>query len=216
MSKRSLKKILVVSVILFAIMTLMGELALAQWGGRSQKYGTQVGENLYLVHTRVLWDLSWLTVDDYLDGGGFFTYYEDPKSLVYGPNRTTFLMPLEGYGIPEIPERATRKVRLYVNYGHQWMCGGTPTVRVVSGTGVVEFSLPRIDGFYGDMGANWSDFKEYSEYQDIGHAQIQVYQKDFIYEGEHCGPYPGTGPDRPKGVVYKIEAYFYDEYPSRR
>ncbi len=174
--------------------------------------GTQVGPNLYLVHTRVLWDLGWLTNAAYLDVGGYFSYYEVPKPLVYGPNRTTFLSPLQTYGIPEIPANATRKVRLYVNYGHQWMCGGTPTVKIVSGTNEVEFSLPQIGGFYGDMGANWSDFKDYSEYQNIGHAQIQVYQKDFVYEGDQCGPYPGTGPGRPKGVVNKIEAHFYDQY----
>ncbi len=63
------------------------------------------------------------------------------------------------------------------------------------------------------MGANWSDFKEFSEYENIGHAQIQIYQKNFYYDGAHCGPYPGTGSSRPKGVVYRIEAHFYDEYP---
>jgi hypothetical protein len=160
----------------------------------------------------VLWDLGWFTANGPSTPGGFFTYWEEPKSLVYGPNRTLFLSPLEGYGIPEIPIGADRKVRLYVNYGHQWMCGGTPTVKIVSGTSEVEFSLPRIDGFYGDMGANWSDFKDSWEYEGIGHAQIQVYQKDFIYEGDQCGPDPGTGQNRPKGVIYRIEAHFYDQY----
>jgi hypothetical protein len=175
--------------------------------------GTQVGPNLYHVHTRVLWDLGWLTDSSYLSGG-LFTYWEDPRPLVYGSDITLFLSPLKGYGIPEVPENATRKVRLYVNYGHQWMCGGTPTVKITNGSNEVEFSLPIISGLYRDMGANWSDFKEFSEYENIGHAQIQVYQKDFYYDGSHCGPYPGTGPSRPKGVVYRIEAHFYDEYPA--
>jgi hypothetical protein len=173
--------------------------------------GTLVGPNLYHVHTRVLWDLSWLTNDSYLDGG-FFTYWEEPKPLVYGPNRTLFLSPLEGYGIPEPPPGATRLVRLYVYYGHQWMCNGTPTVKIVSGDGEVEFSLPVIGGYYGDMGANWSDFRDLTEYEGIGHAQIQVYQKDFSWGGPHCGTYPGTGEDIAKGTIYRIEAHFYDQY----
>jgi len=173
--------------------------------------GTQVGPGLYHVHTRVLWDLGWLAADSPSISGGFFTYWEEPKSLVYGPGTDLFLSPLEGYGIPEIPIGADRKVRLYVNYGHQWMCGGTPTVRIGGANGV-EFSLPKISGHYGAMGANWSDFKDSGEYEGIGHAQIQVYQKDFYYEGPQCGPWPGTGPGRPKGTVYRIEAHFYDQY----
>jgi hypothetical protein len=88
------------------------------------------------------------------------------------------------------------------------MCLGTPTVRI----GDVEFSLPRISGFYGSMGANWSDYKEYSEYSHIGHSAIEVYLKDFVYGGSHCGPFPGT--DRPKGAMYRIEAHFYDVFPE--
>jgi hypothetical protein len=205
MSRRFLMRAGLVGGILFLLITFLGGPALAQ------KNGAKVGPNLYHVHTRVLWDLGWLTDDTKLDGGGFFTYFEDPKALVYGLNRTTFLSPLEGYGIPEKPKNAYRKVRLYVNYGHQWMCGGTPTVKII-GNGEVEFSLPRIDGFYGDGAAGWSDFKDLSEYQGIGHAQIKVYQKDFVSEGGQCGPGDGTGPDRPKGVVYRIEAHFYNGY----
>jgi len=206
MSRRFLIRAGLVGGILFLLITFLGGPALAQ------KNGAKVEPNLYHVHTRVLWDLGWLTNDTYLNAGPFFTYFEDPKPLVYGPGRTTFLSPLEGYGIPEPPKNAYRKVRLYVTYGHQLGCGGTPTVRIVSGGGQVEFSLPLIGGYYGDAAANWSDFKDLSEYQGIGHAQIQVYQKDFVVTGGDCGPPPGTGPDRPKGVVYKIEAYFYDGY----
>ena len=90
----------------------------------------------------------------------------------------------------------------------------TPTVKIVSGNGEVEFSLPQINGYYGDMGANWSDFKDYLEYENIGHAQIQIYQKGFYWGDPHCGQDPllSTGPDRPKGAVYRIEAHFYDQY----
>jgi hypothetical protein len=174
-----------------------------------QQIGTKVAPGLFEVHSRVLWDVGWME-PAFGDGNAKFTYWEQPKPLVYGYGRTRFLRPLEGYGIPEVQEGATRKVRLYVHYGHQWDCGGTVTV----GIGDVEFSLPDISGFYGDMAAGWSDFKEYAEYEHVGHAGIQVYMKDFVYEGGQCGPYPGTGPDRPKGVIYRVEAHFYDEFPE--
>lgn len=166
--------------------------------------GKLVEAGVYEVHTRVLWSLGMLTDPSYLDAGGYFTYNEHPKDLVYGPNRTGFLQPLKGYGIPEVQEGATRYVRLYVNYGHQMHCLGTPTVRISD----VEFSLPLIGGYFGAMGAGWSDYKEYSEYSHIGHSTIQVYLKDFAYGGPDCGPFPGTG--RPKGVMYRVEAHFYD------
>ena len=204
MSKKLLTKVGLVGGILFLLITFLGGSALAQ------KNGAKVAPGLYHVHTRVLWDVGWLTNTGLLDAGGFFSYWPTPKALVYGPDRTLFLSPLEGYGIPEPAKNAYRKVRLYVNYGHQQGCGGTPTVRITSGGGTVEFSLPLIGGFYGDMAANWSDFKDLSEYQGIGHASIQVYQKDFVVVGGDCG---GTqGPGRPKGVVYRIEANFYDGY----
>jgi len=171
MSKRFVKKAALIGGILFLLITFLGGSALAQ------PKGVKVAPNLYLVHTRVLWDLGMLTNDTYLSGG-HFTYNDVPKSLVYANGRTLFLSPLEGYGIPEKPKTAHRKVRLYVNYGHQEGCNGTPTVRIVGGGGQVEFSLPIIGGEFGDVGANWSDFKDLSEYQGIGHAQIQVYQKD--------------------------------------
>ena len=199
MSKRILTKVALIAGTLFLLMTFLAGSALAQ------KNGAKVQPNLYLVHTRVLWDLGWLTNDTYLDNGGFFSYNEHPKALVYGPGRTLFLSPLEGYGIPEKPKNAYRKVRLYVNYGHQESCSGTPTVKIVTDkiTGeFVEFSLPLIGGFYGDMAANWTDFKDLSEYQGIGHAYIQFYQKDW----------GGCGADRVKGVMYRIEAHFYDGY----
>jgi hypothetical protein len=172
-----------------------------------QRQGTQVPgyPGVYEVHTKVLWSIGMLTNPAHL-GGGYFLYHEVPKNLVYGPDRTTFLRPLTAYGIPEVQDGATRSVRLYVNYGHQWMCGGTPTVRI----GDVEFSLPEIHGFYGDMGAGWSEFKDYSEYSHLDHAGIQVYLKDFVWEGSHCNP-----PSRlEKGVMYRIEAHFYDVFPE--
>ena len=172
-----------------------------------QHNGKKVSPGLYEVHTRVLWDIGWLK-DDSLLSGGYFTYWEQPKNLVYANNRTTFLSPLKGYGIPEVQPGATRKARLYVYYGHQWMCGGTPTIRI----GDVEFSLPLIGGYYGDMATHWSNYLTYDDYEHVGHTGIQVYMKDFYYDGPHCGPYPGTGPDRPKGVIYKIVAHFYDEF----
>ncbi len=196
MIKRLFTKVSLVVGILFLLITFLGGSALAQ------KNGAKVQPNLYEVHTRVLWDLGWLTNDTYLDNGGFFSYYQTPKALVYGPGRTLFLSPLEGYGIPEKPKNAYRKVRLYVNYGHQEGCSGAPTVRITSGGGTVDFSIPIIGGFFGDMAAGWSDFKDLSEYQGIGHAQIQVYLKDW----------GGCSSDQPKGVVYRVEAHFYDGY----
>jgi hypothetical protein len=194
MSKGFLKKAGLVGVILFLVITFLGGSALAQ------KNGSKVAPNLYLVHTRVLWDLGWLTDATVLGGTGHFTYNDVPRALVYAPNRTLFLSPLEGYGIPEKPKTAYRKVRLYVNYGHQEGCNGTPTVRIVNGPKEVEFSLPIIGGAFGDVGANWSDYKDLSEYQGIGHAQIQVYQKD------------STSGCNISGAVYRIEAHFYDGY----
>jgi hypothetical protein len=193
MSKRFLTKVGLVGGILFLLITFLGGSALAQ------KNGAKVEPNLYQVHTRVLWDLGSLTNNTYLTAG-HFTYNDVPKALVYGPDRTLFLSPLEGYGIPEKPKTAYRKVRLYVNYGHQEGCSGTPTVRIVNGPKEVEFSLPIIGGEFGAVGANWSDFKDLSEYQGIGHAYIQVYQKD------------STSGCNISGAVYRIEAHFYDGY----
>ncbi len=194
MSKRFLKKAGLVGGVLFLLMTFLGGSALAQ------KNGAKIEPNLYHVHTRVLWDLGMLTNQASYLSGGHFTYNDVPKALVYGPNRARFLSPLEGYGIPEPSKNAYRKVRLYVNYGHQEGCDGTPTVRITGGGGTVEFSLPIIGGEFGDVGANWSDYKDLSEYQGIGHAQIQVYQKDST---SGCGI---------SGAVYRIEAHFYDGY----
>lgn len=174
-----------------------------------QYNGKKVAPGLYEVHKRLLWDIGWME-PAFGDSNGKFTYNEYPKSLVYGYNRTSFLAPLStgSYGIPAVQAGATRKVRLYVTYGHQWMCGGTVTVRI----GDVDFSLPHISGHYAAMGANWSDLKTEEEYEHLGHTGIQVFMKDFFYDGTHCGPWPGT--DRPKGVMYRIEAYFYDEFPE--
>jgi hypothetical protein len=167
--------------------------------------GTKVGPNLYGVHSRVLWDLGMLTNSGLLDGSGFFTYNQNPKNLVYANNNTLFLVPF-GYGTPDIPAGATRKVRLYVNYAHQMDCGGTPTVRIVSGANQVEFSLPIIGGAVGDMAAGWSDFKDFSQYQNIGHSQIQVYMKDFVDLGAACNPAGAMG------TIYRVEMHHYDQY----
>jgi hypothetical protein len=175
--------------------------------GLGLRNGTKVGPNLYHVHSRVIWDLGWLANASHLDGNGFFIYNANPKNLVYGANNTLVLAPFS-YGTPEIPAGATRKVRLYVNYGHQLDCGGTPTVRIVSGANQVEFSLPIIGGFGGDMAAGWSDFKDFSQYQNIGHGQIQVYLKDFVWQGFDCDPNPSGF----KGSISRVEMHHYDQY----
>ncbi len=165
----------------------------------AQKNGAKVQPNLYEVHTRVLWDIGWL--NDSVKTSGYFTFNDTPTNLMYADgSRTLFLSPLEGYGVPVKPKNAYRKVRLYVSYGEQEGCGGTPIVKIVSGNGAVEFSLPIIGGSFGDVAANWSDFKDLSEYQGIGHANIQVYQNDT------------TGSCTIYGAVYRIEAHFYDGY----
>jgi hypothetical protein len=195
MSKRILTKVGLVGGILFLLITFLGGSAVAQ------KNGAKVQPNLYDVHTRVLWDIGWATDSALISG--YFIFNGTPKNLIYADgSRDLFLSPLEGYGVPEKPKNAYRKVRLYVLYGHQEGCGGTPTVRIVSpfGRGQVEFSLPIIGGSFGDVAAGWSDFKDLSEYEGIGHANIQVYQKD---ASGNCGN---------SGAVYRIEAHFYDGY----
>lgn len=167
--------------------------------------GKMVAPGLYEVHSRVLWNVGMLT-DHSKIPSGYFEYNEHPKNLVYGPTNTLFLSPLKGYGIPDLVAGATRKVRLYVNYGHQWMCLGVPTVKI----GDVEFNLPMISGHWAAMGANWSNFRDYTEYAHLGHSSIQVYLKDFVYGGGHCGSYPGT--DRVKGAMYRVEAHYYDDF----
>ncbi|MBN2239539.1 MAG: hypothetical protein JW712_07180 [Dehalococcoidales bacterium] len=162
------------------------------------------------VHVRVLWDLGWIS-ETIKDGGGFFNYYRlgdaqypNGRNLIYGTNRETFLSPLKGYGIPDPQPGAIRQVRLYANYGHQMESEGTPTIRI----GDVEFSLPRISGFYGDMGANWSNFVSYDKYSHLVHAPIAVYNKD--------GASGSFWQHKPQGTMYRIEAYFYDEYPDKK
>jgi hypothetical protein len=167
--------------------------------------GTMVEPGLYDVYSRVLWDVGWLKDDTYLSGG-FFTYNEYPRPLVYANNQTTFLGPF-GYGVPPVPPGATRKARLYVIYGHQYQCNGDPTVSI----GDLEFTLPQVGGYYGHPAAGWSNFRLASEYAGIGHVGIQVHLKNFSWGGPDCGPYPGA--DRPKGVVYHLEIHFYDEFP---
>ena len=168
------------------------------------RLGKQVAPGLYEVHTRVLWDASWM-VDTTGAGLNWVEYNEFPTMLTYGRNRTTVLQPLTGYGVPDPAPGATRKVRLFVTYGHQWMCLGTPTVTV----GDVDFGLPTISGFYGDMATGWSEFREWSEYQHLGHAPIYMQLKDYAWGGSHCNINAGA----PRGVVYCIVAHFYDEFP---
>jgi len=157
-----------------------------------------------------LWDYGWVT-----DANTPFSYNEHPRELVCGPDRTVFLSPLEGYDVPEIqiPGKTTRKVRSRVTYGHRYQCDGTPTVKLkrYQGADEVEFSLPPIGGYWGDVAANWSDLKDHMD--GIGSATIMVYLKDFIWEGGNCGPYPGS--DIPKGVIYRMEAYLYDDYNKK-
>lgn len=169
--------------------------------------GKRVAPGLYEVHSRVLWDIGMLT-DHSVIPSGYFEYNEYPRDLVYGPNNTLFLRPLTGYGIPDPAPGSTRKVRLYVNYGHQWECLGTPTITI----GDVEFELPMISGHWAAMGANWSNFRDYSEYSHVGHAHITIHLKDFVWGGYQCGLPPGT--DRVKGAIYRVEAHFYDDFNS--
>jgi hypothetical protein len=158
---------------------------------------------LYEVHTRVLWDLGWVAEGQKEPSSANIPYYCDwfrVTSLLYASDRYTFLSPLQGYGIPEVQPGATRKVRLYVNYGHQMESWGTPTVQI----GDVEFYLPEIGGYWGDMAAGWSNFRTYAEYGHLGHAGIQVYLKNgWFWE-----------PAWPVGSIYRIEAHFYDEFPE--
>jgi hypothetical protein len=170
-----------------------------------QRMGSLAATELYEVHRRVLWDVAWVKPDQ-LDGNGFYTYTDTPRSLVYG-SHTLFLSPLKGYGIPELTPGTVRKVRLYVNYGHQWMCDGTPTIVIGSIDEGVEFSLPMISGHYGAQGANWSNFVTYDEDLFTGHKGIQVYLKDYVYGGNHC-----WGEGSSMGVMFRIEAVYYDEF----
>lgn len=169
----------------------------------AQHAGTKVSTGLYEVHSRVLWDVSWYQPQG-TETHGFFTYTDTPRMLTYSNGRTLILSPLKGYGVPEPQQDALRRVRLYVNYGHQMDCGGTPTVRI----GSVDFSLPVIGGAFGDVAANWSDFKDYADYSTLGHAPISVYLKNFQRRaGGDCG-YSGSI----MGAVYRIEAHFYDQF----
>lgn len=166
--------------------------------------GVKVAPGLYQVHTKVLWDVGWVSGCATPVWGLSYNEFVSGRNLCYGSNQTLFLKPLTGYGVPDIPDGATRMVRLYVNYGHQLGCSGTPTVRV----GDVEFSLPEIHGFGGTVGAGWSDFKEESEYGHLGHASIAVYLKNLQITHPDCNVVPGSM----RGSVYRVEAFFYDEF----
>ena len=170
--------------------------------------GEKVGPGLYKVHTKVLWDVGWVSGCDTPVWGLSYNEFAPPnpsgRNLCYGVNQTLFLAPLTGYGVPDVPEGATRKVRLYANYGHQLGCSGTPTIRI----GDVEFSIPQIHGFGGTVGAGWSDFKAEADYGHLGHASIAVYLKDFHITHGDCSSVSGSM----RGSVYRVEAYFYDEF----
>ncbi len=143
--------------------------------------------NLYEVHTRVLWDAGWTP------GAPLVNFGDIPVYLKYGTDITLFYQPLKGYGIPAIPAGATRKTRLYVNYGHHIYCGSNPTIDI----GGVDFVLPKVGGEWFHMGAGWSNFQEYGVYSAVGHTPITI-------RADNCDA---------SAAVYRIEAHFYDQYP---
>jgi len=147
-------------------------------------------------HQRVLWDKGW--IDQPTGAQAYGKLPNKELKLTYGNSRTLFYRPLSGYGIPEPVDGATQKVKLYVTYSHQMDCKGIPVIKISSGNKVVEFTLPRIGGTTGDIGANWSSVSTYNEYKDIGHSEIFMYSKD--------------GTCDVAGHVYRIEAHFYNEY----
>lgn len=171
---------------------------------KQNRSGKLVGPGLYEVHTRVLWDVGWMRNEAELENGNF-SYGEQPRNLIYGGGRAIFLSPLRGYGIPEVQAGATRKVRLYVFYGEQLDYNGEPTIRIANyqGGDFVDFSLPKIGGHYADMGANWTDYATYADYKDIGHANISIGYDNCTNCSQFRLYY---------GVLYRIEAYFYDEF----
>jgi len=173
------------------------------------KYGTAVKSKLYHVHSRVLWDAGWVNGCAPTSFGLPFNEFEPPlgTALCYGPNQTLFLNPF-AYGAPDTPRKATRKVRLFVNYGHQMGCDGTVTVAI----GDVEFYLPSIAGFGGTMAAGWSNFRDYSEFKHLGHTGISMYLKDFSISHGDCNSSPGAM----RGSVYRVEIHFYDDYKRKR
>jgi hypothetical protein len=173
------------------------------------KYGTAVKSKLYHVHSRVLWDAGWVNGCAVTSYGLPFNEFEPPAGteLCYGPNQTLFLGPF-GYGAPDKPKKATRRVRLYVNYGHQMGCDGTITVAI----GDVEFYLPLIGGFGGTMAAGWSNFREYSEFKHVGHSGISMYLKDLNITHGDCSSTPGAM----RGSVYRIEMHYYDNYRKKK
>lgn len=172
--------------------------------------GKKVAPGLYHVHKRVLWDVGWLTNQTCLTYNLYLAYNElevPPTYLRYGNCDTLILSPLKGYGVPAIPEGATRKVRLFATYSHQWMCNGSAVAVDIGG---VEFDLPLIHGAWIHPASNWSNFREYSEYEHVGHTSIKIYLKDYVWGGSHCAYSSGSN----RGAVYRIEAHFYDEYPE--
>ncbi|MBI4334052.1 MAG: hypothetical protein HY673_22540 [Chloroflexi bacterium] len=125
------------------------------------------------------------------------------KNFVYGNSQGFFLQPLKGYGIPEVQPGATRKARLYVVYSHRLdKVYGSPQLPVIE-IGGVRFELPRISGGWDNVGANWSNFRTYAEYGGVGHTTMGIYFDGLVS--------PST---EPIGVVERVEAYFYDEFPE--
>lgn len=170
-----------------------------------ERAGSIAETKLYEVHRRVLWDAAWLKPEE-LNSQGFWVYNDEPRRLTYGAH-SLFLSPLQGYGVPEPATGAARTVRLYVNYGHQWMCEGTPTIVIGPLEGGATFELPMISGHYGAQGANWSSFVDYDELLFGGHKEIWVYLDDFVDTGAHC-----WGSGSTMGAMFRVEAVFYDKF----
>ena len=72
MSKRFVKKVGLIGGILFLVMTFVVGPVLAQ------KNGAKVEPNLYHVHTRVLWDVGWLTNTGFIRCGRFLLVLANP------------------------------------------------------------------------------------------------------------------------------------------
>jgi hypothetical protein len=68
--------------------------------------------------------------------------------------------------------------------------------------GNIRFELPRIAGGWDCLGANWTNFRTYDEYKDVGHNYMGLYLDGTVLNNE------------PAGIVSHIEAHFYDEFPQ--
>ena len=169
--------------------------------GQLDRNGKKVGPELYEVHVKTLWDVGWLST-------GNFSYNENLKALTWYGGGPMILSPLTAYGVPTVQAGATRKVRLYMIYSHQWMCNGNPTVRV----GSLDFEFGAHHGAQSALGAGWSNFKTAAEIAvgAPGHANAYAYLKNFWDGGSHCSNTPGAS----RGYISNIVAHFYDQFPS--